>query len=57
MSGLRNCRVYLDDIIVFSLNEHISDLRALIKRLKEANLKIQTDKTEFIKREIMTQVK
>lgn len=47
------CLVYLDDIIIFStsLDEHINSLRLVMDRLKEANLKIQIDKCEFLKRE------
>lgn len=47
------CLVYLDDIIVFStsLEEHITSLQKIFKRLQEVNLKIQLDKTEFLKKE------
>lgn len=47
------CLVYLDDIIVFStsLEEHINSLRLVFNRLMEANLKIQIDKCEFLRRE------
>lgn len=47
------CLVYLDDIIVFStsLDEQLNSLRLVLDRLKEANLKIQTDKCEFLKGE------
>lgn len=47
------CLVYLDDIIIFStsLQEHICSLKAIFKRLKEVNLKVQLDKSEFLKRE------
>lgn len=53
LRGLKNVLVYMDDIIVFStsLQEHIQDLENLFQRLREANLKIQLDKTEFMKRE------
>jgi len=48
------CLVYLDDIIVFSpsLQEHICDLESVFSRLKQANLKIQPDKSEFLRKEI-----
>lgn len=48
------CCTYLDDIIVFStsLAEHIQRLEAVFKRLRSANLKIQLDKTDFLKREV-----
>lgn len=46
--------VYLDDIIVFStsLEEHLTRLEEVFKRLKRANLKVQLDKTEFLRKEI-----
>lgn len=46
-----NCFVYMDDIIVYStsLQEHMVALRNVLKRLSEANLKIQLEKCEFLK--------
>jgi hypothetical protein len=43
------CFVYMDDIIIFSssLQEHKKNLAQVLKRLKEARLKIQPDKCEF----------
>uniref|UniRef100_A0A0A9YJ44 RNA-directed DNA polymerase n=1 Tax=Lygus hesperus TaxID=30085 RepID=A0A0A9YJ44_LYGHE len=56
LRGITNefCCVYLDDIIVYStsLPEHINRLEEIFKRLREANLKIQLDKTEFLRKEI-----
>jgi len=56
LRGLQNeiCFVYLDDIVVFStsLQEHISRLRKIFTRLREANLKIQMDKSEFLRKEV-----
>ena len=56
LRGLNNeiCLVYLDDIIVFSvsLQEHLNNLEAVFQRLKESNLKVQLDKSEFLKKEI-----
>lgn len=48
------CLVYLDDIIIYatSLEEHIQNLRIVFRRLKESNFKIQTDKSEFLHKEI-----
>lgn len=48
------CFVYMDDIIVFSssLQEHKNHLNMVLKRLKDANLKIQLDKCEFFKKEV-----
>lgn len=47
------CLVYLDDIIIFStsLQEHLESITKIFQRLKEVNLKIQLDKSEFMKRE------
>lgn len=46
--------VYLDDIIIFStsLQEHIENLKLVFERLRSANLKIQLNKSEFLKKEI-----
>lgn len=48
------CLVYMDDIIVFStsLQEHISNLSLLFKTLRENHLKIQMDKSEFLRKEV-----
>lgn len=46
------CYVYLDDVIVFgrSLKEHITNLGKVLEKLENANLKIQLDKCEFLKK-------
>lgn len=48
------CLVYLDDIIIFStsLQEHGENLRKVFQKLREANLKIQPDKCEFMCKEV-----
>ena len=48
------CMVFMDDVIVFStgLTEHIQNLKLVFKKLREANLKIQLDKCEFLRREV-----
>lgn len=48
------CLVYMDDIIIFSANleEHVKNLKLLFKRLREAKLKIQLDKSEFLRKEV-----
>lgn len=48
------CLVYMDDIIVFStsLQEHIDNLGKVLERLKNYNLKIQLDKSEFLCKEV-----
>lgn len=45
-----NCLVYMDDIIIYSssLKEHIESLTKVFSRLKEHNLKVQLDKSEFL---------
>ena len=54
--GLLNerCLVYIDDIIVYSatIQEHISRLKEVFKRLRKSNLKIQPDKCEFLRKEV-----
>lgn len=56
LRGINNekCLVYLDDIIIFStsLQEHISRLREVFDRLRNANFKIQLDKSEFLRKEV-----
>lgn len=54
LQGL-HCMVYLDDVIVFStsLEEHIRKLRLIFDRLRLNNLKIQLDKTEFLRKEVL----
>lgn len=48
------CLVYLDDIIMLSTSqqEHGENLKKIFQRLREANLKVQLDKSEFLKKEI-----
>lgn len=54
--GIQNerCLVYMDDIIVYSptIQEHLSRLSEVFKRLRSANLKIQPDKCEFLRKEV-----
>lgn len=54
--GIQNerCLVYMDDIIIYSptVHEHISRLTEVFKRLRNANLKIQPDKCEFLRKEV-----
>lgn len=56
LRGIMNeaCVVYLDDIVIFStsLQEHIEKLRKVFDRLRAANLKIQMDQSEFLKKEV-----
>ena len=48
--NLRDCLVYLDDIIIFSssFEEHIDRLTAVFSRLQEHNLKLKASKCEFM---------
>lgn len=50
-----HCLVYLDDIIIFSssLQEHVQKLRTVFDRLRQTNLKIQLDKSEFLRKEVL----
>ena len=43
------CLIYLDDITVFSKTpkQHLTQLRAVIQKLKEAGLKLKPSKCEF----------
>lgn len=54
--GFQNeiCLVYLDDIIIFStsLEEYIIRLKQIFNRLREANFKVQLDKSKFLKKEV-----
>lgn len=54
LQGL-HCMVYLDDIIIYSnsLNEHLEKLRTIFDRLRATNLKIQLDKSEFLRKEVL----
>ena len=46
--------VYLDDIIVYakSLKYHEKKMELLFERLRNANLKLQPEKVQFLKREV-----
>lgn len=46
--------VYLDDIVIYasSLQEHRNKFNKLAKRLRTANLKLQPDKCEFLRKEV-----
>lgn len=48
------CLVYLDDIIVMGRNftEHVSNLRKVFTRIREANLKLSPKKCTFFKEEV-----
>lgn len=48
------CLVYMDDIIIFSasLQEHLVNLSKVLQALEKVNLKIQLDKSEFLRKEV-----
>lgn len=48
------CFVYMDDIIIFSssLDEHLKDIQKILQTLRDANLKVQSDKSEFLRKEV-----
>lgn len=50
-----HCMVYLDDVIIFSssLDEHIQKLRTIFDRFRQTRLKIQLDKSEFLRTEVL----
>jgi hypothetical protein len=48
---LRECLIFLDDILIFSktFDEHITRLEAVFARLAQHNLKLKPNKCEFLK--------
>ena len=56
LAGLpwQSCLVYLDDIIILgrSLTEHLSNLREVFDRFREAGLKLEPSKCTFCQREV-----
>ena len=50
----KTCFVYMDDIVIFSksLQDHLIHLEQIFKKLKETNLKVQLDKSEFLRKEV-----
>jgi hypothetical protein len=53
LDGLPNVKVYLDDILIHSLDfdQHLIHLREVFERLKSANLKLKPGKCSFAKNE------
>ena len=51
---LRECLIYLDDIIIFSktFDEHITRLENVFKQLEKHGLKLKASKCEFFKKEV-----
>ena len=54
LKDIKNCRAYVDDIVVYSetIQEHDEILKAVLKKLAEANLRIKRSKCQFGKTEI-----
>lgn len=54
LQGL-HCLIYLDDVIIFSksLPEHIEKLKAVFERFRKTNLKVQLDKSHFLRKEVL----
>lgn len=48
------CFVYMDDIVIFSrsLHDHMVHLRKIFNKLRQFNLKVQLDKSEFLRKEV-----
>ncbi|KAL7306691.1 hypothetical protein TKK_0001364 [Trichogramma kaykai] len=48
------CFVYVDDIVIFSksLQEHLQHIKLIFEELKQFNLKMQLDKSEFLRKEV-----
>lgn len=55
IAGLKGCRAYIDDIVIYTDNwkEHVQRLCALFDRLAEANLTVNLVKSEFGKAQVI----
>lgn len=50
----KSCLLYVDDVIVYSTNleEHIKNLKLVFQRLRDARMKVQPDKSEFLRKDV-----
>ncbi len=49
------CSVYIDDIIIFesqTFSEHLHTIEEVVKKLRQANLKLTSNKCQFAKQNI-----
>ena len=57
LTGLQgiDCFVYLDDIVIYgrNLEDHEKRLRKVMEVLRKNNLKLQTEKCQFLRREVI----
>lgn len=57
LTGLHgiDCFVYLDDIVIYAkdLEEHSTKIQRIFNRLRECNLKLQPEKCNFLRREVI----
>jgi hypothetical protein len=52
--NLKICCIFIDDIIVFgkTYEEHLRNLQLIFQRIREANLKLNHNKCELLKRKV-----
>jgi hypothetical protein len=52
--SLKICCIVIDDIIVFgkTYGEHLRNLQLIFQRIREANLKLNPNKCDFLKRKV-----
>ena len=52
--NIRDCLLYLDDVIIFSstFEEHLERLKTVFSRSKQHNLKLKPSKYEFLRSEV-----